>query len=85
MITGFILNILYVVAFYVVSLLPVSEFPEIVTTGWMYFWGVMNSLSFLFPVYDLAAILVIWALLMKTGLGLFIIRRLLKGTIGRAI
>lgn len=83
MIPAFFLNILYVILNFLINLFPTSAFPSEITDVWIYFWGLMNSVNFLFPVYDLAAVLVIWALLMKTNLFLAICKFIARASRAR--
>jgi len=68
MIVGFFLGIFYTIANFIISLLPISAFPTQITTGWLYMWSLINSVSFLFPVDQLLIIIGLWYLLVKTKL-----------------
>jgi len=59
MITGFFLQVFYVFIAFFVGLLPVSEFPDEVTTAIQQAWFYLNSFSFIFPVSTLLTILLI--------------------------
>jgi len=74
MITGFFLNIWYVILNYLVNLLPTAEFPAIITTSWFLLWGMMNAVNFLFPVYDLGLALGIYVVLIKTKFGVGVVK-----------
>jgi len=57
MITGFLLQILYVFIQFIVDLLPEWEFPTGIIQAWALIWGFMNGLNFLFPVATLLQVL----------------------------
>jgi len=50
MITTFLLTILFNFLNFLLSLLPVGVLPTAIATAVGYFWGVLNSFSFVFPV-----------------------------------
>jgi len=85
MIIGFFLGIFYTVLAFLVGLLPVSAFPPQIISGWAYMWGLINAVTFLFPVDQLLLILALWFLLMKTKLIVLIakvIARMSRGHLG---
>jgi len=77
MITGFFLNIWYVILNFLVNLLPTAEFPEIITTSVFMLWCLINSVNFLFPVYHLWLALGIYVVLIKTKFGVGITKMFL--------
>jgi len=82
MITGFFLNIWYVILQWCVDRLPDAAFPTIIITGWNTIWGLMNSVNFLFPVYQLAAAVVVYVLLIKTKVGVGIVKLIIGSVRG---
>jgi len=57
MITGFFLTILYTIVSFLISFLPEIQYPQEITDAVMYFWGTMQSFSWLFPMDTLVTIL----------------------------
>jgi len=74
MIPGFFLNIWYVMISWLVERLPTATFPTIITDSWFLLWGLMNSVNFLFPVYQLGVALGIYVVLIKTKFGAGVVK-----------
>jgi len=50
MITTFLLNILFSFVSFIVDFLPVGDLPSGFNTALVYFWGVMNTFSYVLPL-----------------------------------
>jgi hypothetical protein len=62
MITTFFLSFFYSFISFILSILPVGSLPSIITTALSYFWYILNSFSYVFPVAALfEALLFIFA------------------------
>jgi len=59
MIIGFFLSVLFIFVNFIVSVLPTVEFPTQIPEMWNTIFGLMNSVNFLFPVYQLMLAVVI--------------------------
>jgi len=82
MITGFFLNIWFVILNYLINLLPTAPFPQIITDSWYIIWGLMNSVNFLFPVNQLAIALSIYVVLIKTKFGVGVVKLIIGSVRG---
>lgn len=59
MITGFFLQIFYILVAFFVNLLPTTAFPSGITNAITTVWYYVNSMSFLLPVSTLLQVLVL--------------------------
>jgi len=58
MITGFLLQIFYVLIVAMVSLLPSIALPSAWNAAFILMWGYFSSFSFLFPMQTVVAVLI---------------------------
>jgi len=50
MILTFLLNLFYAFAAFIVNILPTGSLPSGFNTALVYFWGVMNTFSYVLPL-----------------------------------